>query len=129
MRPSQKSKHRKNYTKLPQKNRSLALALIRTKTLQFFIGLFVIVGVLSAIGNVVIKTRVSAQPPVVVKPIVEKKVTPTFKPTFHVLKEGESLWDVAVQEYGNGEAYTKILNLNSFSDPDNVEPGTKLRIR
>jgi len=46
----------------------------------------------------------------------------------YVLKEGESLWDVAVKFYGDGYKYVDIINANKLENPDYVPPGTRLII-
>ena len=121
-------KKQKNYTAIKQRQSSYALALVRTKTVQFFIGLLVLVSFV-AIGFAVIKTRATLQP----KPLVntEKKVTvtPTPLPQYYTVHEGESLWNVALKAYGNPNEYTRLIDLNNIADPNNVDPGTRLRIR
>src|SRR3989344_2096742 len=46
----------------------------------------------------------------------------------YVLKDGESLWDVAVKFYGDGYRYVDIINANKLENPDYVPPGTRLII-
>ncbi len=51
------------------------------------------------------------------------------KAKYAILKDGQSLWDLAEQEYGSGFFFPTILELNNFPDPDRIEPGTKVRVR
>lgn len=46
----------------------------------------------------------------------------------HIVKENETPWTIAVQYYGNGTEYTKILEANGLTEQDNIRPGTKLKI-
>lgn len=57
-------------------------------------------------------------------------MTPTaeVKGKTYVVGENESLWDIAVREYGDGFAYVKIIEANNFENPDYVPPGTKIVI-
>lgn len=50
------------------------------------------------------------------------------KGKIYVMQENESLWDIAVREYGDGFAYTRIIEANNFENPDYVPPGTKIII-
>ena len=46
------------------------------------------------------------------------------------VKQGESIWDIAVRAYGNGQAYKKILNANPLikENPDLLKKGVTLRV-
>lgn len=46
----------------------------------------------------------------------------------HLVIAGESLWIIAVKEFGNGFKYAKIARDNNISNPDIVEVGTELKI-
>ena len=48
----------------------------------------------------------------------------------YTVKKGDSLWKIAKQFYGNGNAWTRIHEANKdiIRDPDLIQPGWTLRI-
>ncbi len=46
----------------------------------------------------------------------------------YIMQENETLWDVAVKQYGDGFRYAEIIEANKFENPDYVPPGTKIII-
>lgn len=46
----------------------------------------------------------------------------------YVMLENDSLWDIAVREYGDGFKWVEIVKVNNFENPDYVPPGTKIKI-
>lgn len=44
------------------------------------------------------------------------------------VKEGETLWSIAVAKYDDGYMWTEIAKANKLSNPDNLEKGTRLVI-
>ncbi len=46
----------------------------------------------------------------------------------YILKQDETLWDVAVKFYGDGFKWPEIVEANQLENPDYVPPGTKLII-
>lgn len=46
----------------------------------------------------------------------------------YVVKESDSLWQIAQKELGNGSRYDEIENLNPSIDPDRLEVGAKLKL-
>lgn len=46
----------------------------------------------------------------------------------YTVKAGDDLWDIAVQEYGNGMRWTDIATTNNLQNPDNLNEGTVLTI-
>ena len=60
---------------------------------------------------------------------LEKKQQTTNNKQYHIMKKGESLWDVAQNYYGDPYLYPKIIELNKLSSPDFIEPGTKIRVK
>lgn len=52
------------------------------------------------------------------------KITPkTYK-----VKEGDTLWGIAKREFGDGERYKDIAELNKISNPDLIQIGQELRL-
>ncbi|HIO61648.1 MAG TPA: LysM peptidoglycan-binding domain-containing protein [Deltaproteobacteria bacterium] len=49
-------------------------------------------------------------------------------PSTHTLAKGESIWKLAVQYYGNGMMFTKIVEANSLDNPDVIAPGTVINL-
>jgi nucleoid-associated protein YgaU len=49
---------------------------------------------------------------------------------FILVKEGDTLWAISEQAYGNGARYTEIFAANRevIEDPDLIFPGQKIRI-
>ncbi len=41
----------------------------------------------------------------------------------HIVKQGDTLWDVAKQRYGVGRAYVMLAQSNHLSNPDNLHSG------
>ena len=50
--------------------------------------------------------------------------------TWHTVVQGDTLWGIAQQAYGNGAQYTVIFEANRpmLAHPDKIYPGQKLRI-
>lgn len=59
-----------------------------------------------------------------------KSRTPVKNNKLHVVKKGDTLWAIAKKNYGNGSAYTKIVNANkdTIKNPNVIIPGQKLII-
>ncbi len=70
----------------------------------------------------------------VTQKVLHDSVTPipvkTISGTIYIIKEDESLWDLAVRFYGDGFAYPRIVEANKgvITNPDYVPPGTKIII-
>ncbi|KKR00100.1 MAG: Metalloendopeptidase-like protein membrane protein [Microgenomates group bacterium GW2011_GWB1_40_9] len=45
------------------------------------------------------------------------------------VKQGDTLWNIAMNEYGSGYEWTEIARLNSIANPDLIYPGTVLRLQ
>lgn len=59
-------------------------------------------------------------------------ITQTKKVTFtgdnYLVKEGDYLWKIAIEVYGDGYAWTKIANANNLINPDLIYPKSVLAI-
>lgn len=60
-------------------------------------------------------------------PATTATVTATPK-KFYVVRDGDSLWKIAVTEMGSGTLYPKIAQANNISNPSLILPGQKLVI-
>jgi nucleoid-associated protein YgaU len=45
------------------------------------------------------------------------------------VQEGDTLWNIAVKEYGSGYEWSDIAKLNAISNPDLIYPGSVLRLQ
>lgn len=70
-------------------------------------------------------------------PNVEKKVVITEEQTDKVnpitgisynVKEGDSLWDIAVRSYGDGYKWVEIAKVNKLVNPNIIHPGNVLQL-
>jgi len=63
------------------------------------------------------------------KPANETTGTPVeVKETIHVIKPGETLFQIAQKYYGRGDAWHKIVEANKGLKPQTLHPGAKLTI-
>ncbi len=46
----------------------------------------------------------------------------------YTMQENENLWDVADRFYGNPYLYSRIAQENNIQNPDEISPGTKIRL-
>jgi hypothetical protein len=46
----------------------------------------------------------------------------------YTIRKGDTLWSIAEDELGNGARWTEIAALNPGTDPENLVPGTALKI-
>lgn len=106
-----------------------AKSLIKRSRIEFVIGLgfltaLIILVAYSAFGKV--QKNQTPQP---LEKTEKTKTKPKQDNNSYVLKEGESLWDVADKEYGNPYLYPTLTILNNLTSPDMIEPGMKIKIR
>lgn len=45
------------------------------------------------------------------------------------IQQGDTLWNIAQQEYGSGYQWTEIARLNTMTNPDLIYPGAVLRLQ
>lgn len=50
-------------------------------------------------------------------------------PATHTAKDGDSLWTISTQYYGNGYEWSRIAQLNSLSNPDYIQVGQVIRLK
>ncbi|OGH11487.1 MAG: hypothetical protein A3B38_01605 [Candidatus Levybacteria bacterium RIFCSPLOWO2_01_FULL_36_13] len=54
--------------------------------------------------------------------------TSTSENKTYVVKEGEDLWHISENLYGSGYNWQDLAKANKISNPDIIEPGTKLTV-
>lgn len=52
----------------------------------------------------------------------------SIEPKIYTVIQGDSLWKIAVQEYGDGFAWSKIADANQLPNPDFIMVGTVLKL-
>lgn len=91
---------------------------------SLFLGAVVVVAIFSAFFVYVYQSRNEVKE----QRVLNSVITPSPEPErdAYTMQEGETLWDVAVRFYGDGFAYTKIVEANKdiIKDPNYVPPGT-----
>jgi nucleoid-associated protein YgaU len=67
-----------------------------------------------------------------IKPSIAQKGETTSLQTnnhsYYIVKEGDFLWKIAETVYGDGNFWSKIIQVNQIADPNILIPGTKLII-
>ena len=58
----------------------------------------------------------------------QEKRTPTQNTQRRTVTEGDTLWGIAGQEYGDPTRWKQIASANGIEDPRSLEPGTELTI-
>ncbi|PKL46382.1 MAG: hypothetical protein CVV39_07285 [Planctomycetes bacterium HGW-Planctomycetes-1] len=59
---------------------------------------------------------------------VEKETKPAASLKEYIIKEGDSLWQIAAKYLGDGLRYEEIAAMNENIDPDNLIVGTKIKL-
>ncbi|MBI2621700.1 MAG: LysM peptidoglycan-binding domain-containing protein [Candidatus Levybacteria bacterium] len=93
---------------------------------SLILGAVVVIGLVVVFFLLIRETRIQA-PSDLDTTNIPQSTTPISQRTY-ILKEGESIWDVAVRFYGDGYRYVEIVEANKLENPDYVPPGTQLII-
>ena len=59
---------------------------------------------------------------------VEESSEPVSDNKIHTVQEGESLWSISANYYGDGQLYSKLLEKNKIQDPDLITIGQTLML-
>jgi len=79
----------------------------------------------------VLNDGADSQPPAAVEaPRPKEDEVVETKPATYTVKQGQSLWSIAVEQLGDGERFREILELNPDlrGDPNRIRPGLELRL-
>lgn len=63
-----------------------------------------------------------------ITPPGETSSTAIEKPKTYTVVRGDDLWHIAVREYGDGYAWTKIAQANTLVNPNLIHPGNVLTL-
>lgn len=65
----------------------------------------------------------------VIRPAGEKMLATAVEPEkIYTVVQGDNLWNIAVREYGDGFAWTRIAATNNLANPDLIYTGNVLRL-
>jgi hypothetical protein len=131
-----KTKTRVKHSALPPTKSKVTVngqvrALIQKHPWQFMIGFtvmnLIIAGIIFAAALLIINQFKKAATPKFEERIENVKKVDEKK--YAILQDGQTIWDLAEKELGTGYAYPTIIELNKLTNPDSVEPGTRLRVK
>ena len=83
---------------------------------------------LITIGQKLVLPVVQARTPTRTDLIMTQTKKVTFTGNNYLVKEGDYLWKIAIEVYGDGYAWTKIANANNLINPDLIYPKSVLVI-
>lgn len=102
----------------------------REDVVSMFLGLVVVVAVVGFIVNYIEKRKGNVDIPGVSNDLKIDNVDDTdgkgVVGDSIIVKKNDSLWKIAVSEYGDGYKWTEIAKLNNIKDPNTIEIGQKL---
>jgi nucleoid-associated protein YgaU len=107
--------------------RILTVKLLEQKSISFFIGLLVFIGLFSSSAYYLLQTKVTAAKPAPTE-INQEKATTAVTPQTYQIQEGDYLWKIAEKVYGSGFNAYDIAQVNKIADPNNLYKGQKLII-
>jgi nucleoid-associated protein YgaU len=61
-------------------------------------------------------------------PASQAQAAPAKPARTYTVKPGDTLWDIAVNHYGDGRQYRKIASANNVADPNHIAVGLELKI-
>lgn len=65
----------------------------------------------------------------IIRPAGEKMLATAVEPEkIYTVVQGDNLWNIAVREYGDGFAWTRIAATNNLANPDLIYTGNVLRL-
>ncbi|OGK14688.1 hypothetical protein A3C98_03630 [Candidatus Roizmanbacteria bacterium RIFCSPHIGHO2_02_FULL_37_15] len=80
------------------------------------------------VGQVIALPQVAAKASTKIQPTKTPSVKATFKGDKYTVKQGDHLWKISLEAYGDAYAWTKIAATNKLKNPDLIFPNTKLTI-
>lgn len=84
---------------------------------------------LSNADNIEVGQKLNIPVAVVIKPEIDKISAATAqKDTSYVVVKGDNLWKIAVVQYTDGYAWSKIAKANNLVNPNLIHPGNILRL-
>jgi len=78
------------------------------------------------VGQELILPKVTPKLPTRGEIAVNKTNQVTHDQKKYIVKEGDSLWTIALQAYGDGYAWVKIAEINKINNPNDITPGQVL---
>ena len=78
------------------------------------------------VGQKLILPTISSKEPTSTKEVVTVEQTKTDTQMSHVVARGESLWTIAVKEYGDGYRWVDIAKANKLTNPNVIHVGNTL---
>ena len=83
---------------------------------------------LITIGQKLVLPVVQARTPTSTNLVKTQTEKITFSGNNYLVKEGDYLWKIAIEAYGDGYAWTKIAKVNNLTNPDLIYPKSVLTI-
>ena len=103
--------------------RDLLIDTIREKKLPILIGISVFIISYIFLSGFLLKNKILTIKKVNPTPQIKKDEKKIKK---YIVKEGDYLWIIALQAYGDGYAWVKIAEKNKINNPNDITPGQVL---
>jgi nucleoid-associated protein YgaU len=104
--------------------RELSLLTIRKQYDNFLLGVIVFLGITFLFIQLLKLNRLLSFNHIEKKPSIQKMAE--AKPDVYTVKDGDALWQIAQQKYGNGNMMQEIMKANKISDPNSITVGQVL---